>query len=146
MQKADDERMTFVKPVEPGAAPQAAPVTVAATKLPAVPVAAPVGTAPVETAPVETAAPPAPVQEPPRDGTRRIELRFERASWVQIRGGDGQMLMSRLNEAGTERTIEGRAPFEVVIGNARHVRLHYDSKPVDLAPHLRSDVARLTLE
>jgi len=32
------------------------------------------------------------------------------------------------------------------VGNASGVELSYRGKPVDLAPHTRSDVARLTLE
>jgi cytoskeleton protein RodZ len=36
-------------------------------------------------------------------------------------------------------------PFAVVVGNAQGVRLTYDGKPVDLAPHTRIDVARLVL-
>lgn len=134
MQKADADRMTFVKPVEPRAAPETAPVTVAATQLPAVQPAEPVEPSP------------APAHEASRDGTRRLDLRFEREAWVQIRSGDGRVLMSRLNPAGSERTIEGKPPFQVIIGNARHVQLNYEEKPVDLAPHLRADVARLTLE
>jgi len=135
MQKADAGRMTFVRPAEPGAARAPAPITVAAAKLPV-----------VEPAPaLEPAAKPVP-QEPAREGTRRIDLRFEREAWVQIRSGDGRVLLSQINPAGSERTIEGRPPFDLVIGNARHVRLHYAEKPVDLAPHLKSDVARLTLQ
>jgi cytoskeleton protein RodZ len=134
MQKLDEDRLTFVKPVESRAAPEPAPMTVAAAQLPSV----------QEAAPIETAAAPAP--EPSRDGSRRIDLKFEREAWVQIRGADGRVLMSRLNPAGSERTVEGRPPFQVVIGNAQHVRLNYEDQPVDLAPHVRSDVARLTLE
>jgi cytoskeleton protein RodZ len=134
LQKADADRLTFVRPAEPRAAPEPAPVTVAATQLPAVPVPAPAET------------PPAPAEERSRADTRRIDLRFERESWVQIRGGDGKVLMSRLNAAGSEHTVEGKPPFELVIGNARHVHVSYEEKPVDLAPHLRSDVARLTLQ
>jgi cytoskeleton protein RodZ len=41
--------------------------------------------------------------------------------------------------------VRGRPPFELVIGNAAHVRLTYDGNPVDLEPHIRGEVARLTL-
>ncbi len=74
------------------------------------------------------------------------QLQFERDSWVQIRGPDGKVLLSQLHPAGTERFIEGRPPFDLVIGNAQHVRLRYDDRDVDLAPHLKIDVARLKLE
>ena len=32
-----------------------------------------------------------------------------------------------------------------MIGNASNVRITYDDKPIDLAPHTRQDVARFTL-
>ena len=80
------------------------------------------------------------------DGTRRISMKFERESWVEIRGRDGKTLLSKLNAAGTEETIEGRPPFALIIGNAQHVRLSYDDQPVDLAPHVKVEVARFTLD
>jgi len=42
--------------------------------------------------------------------------------------------------------VRGTPPFSLVIGNASHVRLTYNGKPVDLAPHIKVDVARLTIE
>ena len=80
------------------------------------------------------------------EGTRRISMQFERESWVQIRGADGKPLLSRLNPAGSERTVEGRAPFALIIGNAQHVRVFYDDQPIDLAPHVKVEVARFTLQ
>jgi cytoskeleton protein RodZ len=79
-------------------------------------------------------------------GAHRIVLRFERESWVEIRGRNGRTLMSQLNAAGSERVVEGNPPFSVVIGNAQHVQLSYDDRPVDLMPHVKVEVARFTLE
>jgi cytoskeleton protein RodZ len=62
-----------------------------------------------------------------------------------VRDGTGRSLVSSLNPAGTERAVHGQPPFELVIGNAAHVRLTYDGKPVDLKPHIRGKVARFTL-
>jgi len=73
-------------------------------------------------------------------------MRFERESWVEIRGRDGKTLLSQLNPAGSERTIVGDPPFRLVIGNAQHVRISYDERPVDLSPHVKVEVARFTLE
>lgn len=75
-----------------------------------------------------------------------LALRFERDSWVEIKQGNGKILMSQLNRGGTEQTVEGLPPFELIIGNAPSVRLVYNNTPVDLRPHLKVDVARLTLE
>ncbi len=65
---------------------------------------------------------------------------------MEIRAGDGKVLLSQLNPGGTEQVVEGRPPFALVIGNAQHVRLSYDDRPVDLAPHVKVEVARLTLD
>lgn len=100
-------------------------------------------------APLEAAEPGATAGEnraAPADGRRRILLQFERESWVEIRGRDGKVLTSQLNPAGSERVVEGEPPFSVVIGNAQHVRLSYDERAIDLAPHVKVEVARFTLE
>lgn len=98
------------------------------------------------TAPLAEADPAQPAPASAAQGTRRIVMKFERNSWVEIRGRDGKPLISELNPGGSERTIEGRPPFSVVIGNAQHVRLSYDDRPIDLTPHVKVEVARFTLE
>jgi cytoskeleton protein RodZ len=79
-------------------------------------------------------------------GAKRIELSFARDSWVEIRDGAGHLLFSQLNPAGSEQSVEGRAPFELVIGNAPAVTLRYRDAIVDLKPYTRADVARLSLK
>lgn len=96
---------------------------------------------------VPLAAQPAPADESaPAEGTRRIVMKFDRNSWVEIRGHDGKALISQLNPAGSERTVQGRPPFALVIGNAQYVRLSYDDRPIDLAPYVKVEVARFTLD
>jgi cytoskeleton protein RodZ len=85
-------------------------------------------------------------EKPLAPGTHRIVLRTEGEAWLEIKDGAGRMLISSLNPAGTERTVRGRAPFDVVIGNASSVKLTYDGKPVDLRPHTKVEVARFTLK
>jgi len=91
----------------------------------------------------------APVDEEARVASgawRRIVLRFERESWVEITSGTGKLLVSQLHPAGSERVVVGAPPFSVVIGNAQHVQLVYNDQPVDLMPHVRVEVARFTLQ
>jgi cytoskeleton protein RodZ len=91
----------------------------------------------------------APIDEEARVASgawRRIELRFERESWVEITSGTGKLLVSQLHAAGSERVVVGAPPFSVVIGNAQHVQLIYNDQPVDLMPHVRVEVARFTLQ
>jgi cytoskeleton protein RodZ len=102
-------------------------------------------------APEPAAAPAAPeaapvAPAPAAEGVHRIHLMYERDSWVEIRSRGEKLLTSRLNAGGTEQTVEGRPPFSLIIGNAQYVRLTYDDKPVDLAPHVKVEVARFTLD
>ncbi len=86
--------------------------------------------------------------EPPvaTAGRQRVSLRLDAESWIEIKDASGATLVSQLIPGGTERTIEGEAPLSVVIGNAHHVQLTHNGKPVDLRPHIKVEVARLTLK
>jgi cytoskeleton protein RodZ len=77
---------------------------------------------------------------------KRIELVFDRESWVEIKDADGRIVFSQINPPGSRRKVVGEAPFSIVIGNATGVKLRYNDSDVDLAPFTRTDVARLTLE
>jgi cytoskeleton protein RodZ len=94
---------------------------------------------------------PVPAEPKPRaqpilpPGIHRLVLRVEEEAWLEVRDGAGRSLVSSLNPAGTERPVRGQPPFELVIGNAAHVSLTYDGKPVDLTPYIKGEVARFTL-
>jgi hypothetical protein len=78
-------------------------------------------------------------------GKSRIVLRFDKESWVEIKGRNGTLL-SQMNAAGTEKVVDGDPPFQLTIGNAPNVHMTYNDQPVDLKPHYKVDVARLTLK
>ncbi len=75
-----------------------------------------------------------------------VRLVFKKEAWVEIRDRNGQVLLSQINPAGTERQVQGTPPLSLVVGNATQVAVEYNGKPVDLAPHTRAEVARLVLE
>lgn len=79
-------------------------------------------------------------------GQRALRFRFELDSWVEVRDRSDKIIFSKLNRVGSEERVTGTPPFKLVVGNARGVRLDYDQKPVDLAPHIGVTVARLTLQ
>ena len=85
-------------------------------------------------------------EKPLAAGTHRIVLRTEGEAWLEVKDAGGRLLIASLNPAGTERVLRGRAPFDIVIGNASSVKLTYDGKPVDLRPHTKVEVARFTLK
>lgn len=75
----------------------------------------------------------------------RIVLRCEEESWIEVKDAADRVLVSSLNAAGSERVVQGRPPFSLIIGNAQHVRMSYNDRPVDLQPHIKVEVARFTL-
>jgi cytoskeleton protein RodZ len=72
-------------------------------------------------------------------------LAFRDYSWTEVRDRNGRVLLSGMNSRGTSQTLSGPPPLEVVIGNAMDVSVRYKGQPVDLAPHMRQNVARFTL-
>jgi hypothetical protein len=50
-----------------------------------------------------------------------------------------------LLRAGSRRTYNGAEPFHLLLGRASSVELFHNGEKVDLAPHTRGNVARLTL-
>ncbi len=117
--------------------PQQLPAAIGET--PAVPanVAAPVS--------VATSAVPA-VPEASAAGTAHIGLKFTQQSWVRVFDRDGKEILQKNGLAGSEQAVDGAPPFKLEIGNAAGVQLSYKGQPVDLAPHTKANVARLTLE
>lgn len=91
-----------------------------------------------------SAAVPLPPAEPVADDGLR--LRFREEAWVEVTQGDGRVVFSQLNAAGTERQIEGKPPLRLVIGNASGVEVEYKGKRIDLKPATSGEnVARVTL-
>ncbi|MGH8690774.1 MAG: DUF4115 domain-containing protein, partial [Burkholderiales bacterium] len=84
-------------------------------------------------------------EKKPVVGGHRLVVRTEEEAWIEVRDSADRMLVSSLNPAGSERVVRGKPPYSLVIGNASRVSVRYDDKPVDLAPHTKADVARLTI-
>lgn len=87
------------------------------------------------------AAPPSPTV-----GLQQLIFSFDGSSWVEVKDAAGRTVFSQMNAKGTTQVVEGRPPFQLVVGNASNVRLQYKDMPVDLRPHTRVEVARLTLD
>ena len=82
----------------------------------------------------------------PDAGKSVLRFVFEKESWVAVRDGRGKTVFSQLNPSGTEQVVYGKPPFSLIVGNATAVKLDYNDRPVDLAPHTSVEVARLVLE
>ena len=76
---------------------------------------------------------------------RVLTFDFRGESWIEVKDAAGATVLSGVFSSGSQ-VATGRAPFEVVLGNAPAVSLRDNDKVIDLKPHTRADVARLTLE
>jgi cytoskeleton protein RodZ len=78
-------------------------------------------------------------------GVNRLVIRCEEEAWIEVKDANERMLVSSLNPKGAERVVQSRGPLTLVIGNAQHVRITHNDRPVDLAPHTKLAIARFTL-
>lgn len=132
------------KPDIPKAATSLAKVHAAAR--PATTVAAAQPAAPVKDVKASATPPTAPVKDAKAvTGQGRIFMAFADDAWVEIKDGEGKMLMAQLNPAGSSRVVLGHPPFSLVIGNAAAVRIVYNERAVDLVPYVKVEVARFNL-
>lgn len=105
---------------------------------------------PAATSPLPAAAPPQATDNLPEGGApailSSIKLDFDGDAWVEIDEHGGHPLMHRMGKAGSSVTLTGTPPFNLVIGNAAHVRMAYNGRPFDLSPYIDVKVARFNLE
>lgn len=130
---------------KPPVPPEINPVNETALPLPPEAVAAPVVPVPAE------ATVSAPVSSPASltvadIGGQQLQFAFDADSWVEVKDKNAKVISYQLNPKGVPLIVRGNPPFYLVIGNAAHVKLTYNEKPVDLVPYIKVNVARLTIE
>jgi cytoskeleton protein RodZ len=99
-----------------------------------------------QVAAVPAAMPPKPPQDAAGNGGGTIKLRFKGKSWVEVKDARGRILLTGLNDPGSETEVSGQPPFRVVVGNAPEVQVFFNDRQLDLEPHMREAVARMTVE
>ncbi len=72
-------------------------------------------------------------------GNDRVEITLKDKSWVDIRDANGYRLLHGLYLPGASKTLLGKAPFQVFLGNAPAVELKAGGKPFDLSGFVRSN-------
>lgn len=75
-----------------------------------------------------------------------LRLEFDDRSWVEIRDATQRIVLVGEFPAGTRQNVDGKAPFQLWIGRASAVRVFMGERAIDLRPHTREEVARLSLE
>ena len=74
-----------------------------------------------------------------------LRFNFQEQSWVTVRDVNDKVLISQLNEAGSNLEVRGLAPFKLIVGNARAVKVTSNGKAVDLNASISGEVARVTV-
>ncbi|MBT8047173.1 MAG: helix-turn-helix domain-containing protein [Xanthomonadales bacterium] len=67
-------------------------------------------------------------------------------TWVEITDAAGKQLELDLLRAGSSRDYDGQPPFDIMIGRASAVVLNMNGDDIDLVPHTRGNVARMSLQ
>jgi len=79
-------------------------------------------------------------------GQARLVMVFEKDCWVEIKDGNGKMILSDLYSAGDTIDQVVTSPIEVLLGRSSGVSsMTFGGKIIDLEPHTRKDIARVTL-
>lgn len=105
---------------------------------------APSAAASVDARTTTPAAQPAePAAETPASGD--LIIKASKDSWVRVRDIRGRELFSGVVKGGRSIGLSGRAPLDLVIGNAPHVAVTFHGEDQNLSNHSINGVARLTV-
>ena len=72
-----------------------------------------------------------------------VRLAFSSASWVAVRDAAGKLVFRGIAPAGTSQILAGRAPFAIVLGYQRGVKVQINGRAVQIADSfVKGNVAR----
>ena len=75
-----------------------------------------------------------------------LMMAFDKDCWVEIKDGNGKMVLSDLYASGSTIEQVVTAPIEILLGRSSGVaQMTFNGEVIDLKPHTRKDIARLTL-
>ncbi|WP_105976447.1 cytoskeleton protein RodZ [Vibrio sp. V01_P9A10T6] len=85
---------------------------------------------------------------PPQDATNPyapLTLTFSADCWIQVKDAAGKTLSTGIKKSGQTITLQGEAPFQIILGAPESVSMTFASEPVDLSGYTSGKVARFTL-
>lgn len=131
-------------PASPQSIPASRVVEVIATQVAEAASAAPPTSEPASAAPAVQPAPPASavVSAPNANGAR---VRAIQDTWVQASDARGQLLISRVVQAGETVDLDGARPLRLRIGNVKGTELQHRGQLVDLVAKAQNNVANVEL-
>lgn len=72
-------------------------------------------------------------------GVGVVSLSCEEDSWVEVRDANGKLLIHGLRKAGFAAEIDGKAPYQVFLGNAPGVTIEVGDDVFDTTPFVRDN-------
>lgn len=67
--------------------------------------------------------------------TDKLEFAFSGECWLEVTDANGDVLVADLFQTGDDFKTEGKAPFDVMMGNVRMVNLLFNGEAYDLKPN-----------
>jgi cytoskeleton protein RodZ len=107
--------------------------------------ATPAGETPAPGTGVATAEPPATAAATGSTDAPLL-LVFRATSWVEVKDGNGAVLLSTMGYPGATHAVGGKLPLEVVLGNAEAVNVTWHGTAFDTTPYVRQNVAKFLLK
>jgi cytoskeleton protein RodZ len=72
------------------------------------------------------------VEQAPALTLDTLHFRFTDECWLEVVDSLGDVLHTNLQQAGSELTLQGKAPFQVKMGNAPAVSVSLNGEPLSL--------------
>lgn len=72
-------------------------------------------------------------------GESELHFTFEDECWIEVEDADGEAIFGDLGRAGDDLTVSGKAPFEVLFGNAPAVTMNFNGERVNLSSRTTAD-------
>ncbi|MHA6494222.1 RodZ domain-containing protein [Pseudomonas borbori] len=78
-------------------------------------------------------------------GEGLVAVQFTADCWVQLRDASNKVVFSGLKREGENLRLVGKAPLELRLGFARGAQVSYNGEPVNVAPFVTGETARIKL-
>lgn len=79
-------------------------------------------------------------------GIAKLEFNANQETWINIIDETGKEIYNKTIFAGSRESVAVKPPINVTVGNAGGTTITLNNKLVDLAPHTRSNVARIKVD
>lgn len=75
----------------------------------------------------------------------QLTMEFKADCWIQVKDASGKTLSTGVKKAGRNITLNGQAPYNIILGAPEGVTMTYANEPVDLSGYSAGKVARFKL-